>query len=178
MYSNKIFDQHLLIVTIFNYVLIMTNGDLIEDHRSPTLVSALPNSRSHTKHFPHSPESLPRCPEVGVLRCWTSHWHSERKDCGLGLCIFLLYFFFFFPWTFLYSKILTFIGNLWDSIIKWCKSRPTQIGYQDICQWHIRFIFFLQFQKNHYIMIQFRKHLNNFLVSNTMSQTSGIPKVG
>lgn len=104
-----------------------------------------------------------------------SHWHvrERRKTAVLAFCILLLYFFSL--WTCLYSKILTFIGNLCDSIIKWCKSMQTQIGCQDLCQWHIRFSLFYGF-KNHYCMIQFRKHLNKYLVSNTVLEASGIPK--
>ena len=51
----------------------------------------------------------------------------------------------------------------------------TQIGYQDICHWHIRFPLFYSF-KNHYFMIQFRKHLSKYLVSNIVLEASGICK--
>lgn len=78
-----------------------------------------------------------------------SHCRDQRKEenssvgsLHLSLVLFL--------WTCLYSKMLTSIGNLWDSIIEWCKSMQTQIGYQDICQWQIRFPCFYNF-KNHYL---------------------------
>lgn len=49
------------------------------------------------------------------------------------------------------------------------------IGYQDTCQWHVRFSLFYSF-KNHYFIIQLRKYLNKYLVSNTVLEALGIPK--
>lgn len=111
--------------------------------------------------------------ELQVSPCLSSTWWEKggKWQCWLFISYSCTFFFFEHVYIVKYSLSL----EIHDSIIKWCKSMQTQVGYQDMCQWHIRFSLFYSF-RNHYFMIQFRKHLNKYLVSNTVLEASGIPK--
>lgn len=48
---------------------------------------------------------------------------------------------FFFLWTCSFAKILHSVGNVGNSVIQWCKSMQTLVGFPGPAVWHIRFPF-------------------------------------